>query len=148
MEPQNTVKERLKSFIAYLNISEREFCRIVGVSVAYIASIKKSISADKLQTITKHFPELNPVWLIRGDGEMLLPGVTPQLPLPAPAPSSGSGALPSEMLAELLADAKEEKARLLGIIESQQRTIESLAAATSKKADALSGGGATCADAG
>lgn len=51
---------------------------------------------------------------------------------------------PSEMLYKLLEDAKEEKARLLSIIESQQRTIETLAELT-KKANAQTGAAAGCA---
>lgn len=48
------------------------------------------------------------------------------------------------MLYKLLEDAKEEKARLLSIIESQQRTIETLAELT-KKANAQTGAAAECA---
>lgn len=141
MQAENSVKERLKAFVAYLNISEREFCRIVGVGSAYIASIKKSIKADKLEAISRHYPQLNPLWLIRGEGEMLLPVQPEEKNLPK------SEAGHSEMLYKLLEDAKEEKARLLSIIESQQRTIETLAELT-QKANARPGEAAGCAAAG
>lgn len=139
MQNESSVKERLKEFVSYLNISEREFCRTIGVGSAYIASIKKSIKADKLETITKQYPQLNPVWLIRGEGEMLIP-VRPEEDI---TPKSTELA-PTEMLYKLLEDAKEEKARLLSIIESQQRTIETLAELT-KKANARTEGNAGCA---
>lgn len=79
---------------------------------------------DTLQQITIQFPRLNPIWLMMGDGEMLLPEeeIKPE-------------AAPSEVLLKLLDDAQNEKARLLSIIESQQRTIERLTELT-KKADA------------
>ena len=32
MDEENTVKSRLKAFVAYLNMSEREFCRTIGVN--------------------------------------------------------------------------------------------------------------------
>lgn len=139
MQNESSVKERLKEFVSYLNISEREFCRTIGVGSAYIASIKKSIKADKLEAITKQYPQLNPVWLIRGEGEMLIPvrleeDITPK----------STELAPTEMLYKLLEDAKEEKARLLSIIESQQRTIETLAELT-KKANARTEGNAGCA---
>ncbi len=61
---------------------------------------------------------------------------------------------PSEMLAKLLDEAKDEKARLLSIIESQQRimesqqrTIENLTE-LSKKANARLGDAAGCVAAG
>lgn len=121
---ESTVKERLKYFIKAEGISEREFCRRVGVGSAYIQSIRKSIMPDTLQQITIQFPRLNPIWLMMGDGEMLLPEEEKK---PETAASS-------EILLKLLDDAQNEKARLLSIIESQQRTIERLTELT-KKAD-------------
>lgn len=82
---ETSVKERLKQFIDTLNISEREFCRRIGVSS-------------------------------------------------------------SELLAKLLEEANNEKSRLLSIIESQQRTIESLTD-LSKKANAQTVEHAGCANA-
>ena len=41
---ETSVKERLKQFIDTLNISEREFCRRIGVSSSYVMSIKKIYS--------------------------------------------------------------------------------------------------------
>ena len=100
---EGTVKERLKDFIKFVGISEREFCRRVGVGSAYIQSIRKSIMPDTLQQITIQFPRLNPLWLMMGEGEMLLPEEKPEAP----------EAAPSEILLKLLEDAREEKARLL-----------------------------------
>lgn len=144
MEP--SVKERLKEFIKAEGISEREFCRRVGVGSAYIQSIRKSIMPDTLQQITIQFPRLNPLWLLLGEGEMLMPEAKPE--------AEASEIRPSEMLAKLLDEAKEEKARLLSIIESQQRimesqqrTIENLTE-LSKKANARQGDDAGCAAAG
>lgn len=68
------VKERIRAYIKTLNISEREFCRQIGVSVSYVNSIRTSIQPDKMKAISDKFPELNPVWLITGDGEMLQKG--------------------------------------------------------------------------
>lgn len=130
---EGTVKERLKEFIKAEGISEREFCRRVGVGSAYIQSIRKSIMPDTLQQITIQFPRLNPIWLMMGDGEMLLSEEEKKPETP-----------PSEILLKLLEDAQNEKARLLSIIESQQRTIERLTELT-KKADVLRGDNATSA---
>lgn len=113
---ENSVKERLKAFVSYLNISEREFCRTIGVGSAYIASIKRSIKADKLEAITSQYPELNPVWLIRGKGDMLLTDSAEKEP--------EKELTPSEMLSRLLENATKEKARLLSIVEGMQQTIK------------------------
>lgn len=130
---EGTVKERLKHFIKSEGISEREFCRRVGVGSAYIQSIRRSIMPDTLQQITIQFPRLNPLWLMMGEGEMLLP-----------EEEKKPEAAPSEILLKLLDDAQSEKARLLSIIESQQRTIERLTE-LAKKADVHRGNGATSA---
>lgn len=118
---EETVKERLKRFIKAEGISEREFCRRVGVGSAYIQSIRKSIMPDTLQQITIQFPRLNPIWLMLGDGDMY-----------QPEEEKKREVAPSEVLLKLLDDAQNEKARLLSIIESQQRTIERLTELTKK----------------
>ena len=139
---ETSVKERLKQFIDTLNISEREFCRRIGVSSSYVMSIKKSIQPDKMQAISIHFPELNPLWLLLGQGEMLLSDGKKE-----GEQRLNTGGLPSsELLAKLLEEANSEKARLLSIIESQQRTIESLTE-LNKKANAQTVERAGCANA-
>ena len=139
---ETSVKERLKQFIDTLNISEREFCRRIGVSSSYAMSIRKSIQPDKMQAISIHFPELNPLWLLLGQGEMLLSDGKKE-----GEQRQNTGGLPSsELLAKLLEEANNEKARLLSIIESQQRTIESLTE-LNKKANAQTVERAGCANA-
>ena len=139
---ETSVKERLKQFIDTLNISEREFCRRIGVSSSYVMSIKKSFQPDKMQAISIHFPELNPLWLLLGQGEMLLSDGKKE-----GEQRQNTGGLPSsELLAKLLEEANSEKARLLSIIESQQRTIESLTE-LNKKANAQTVERAGCANA-
>lgn len=64
------VKERLREYIKTLNISEREFCRRIGVSSSYVNNIRQSIQPDKMKAIGEQFPELNPMWLLTGDGTM------------------------------------------------------------------------------
>lgn len=67
----NTIKERLTAYLKYKGINKSEFGRMVGVSNAYISSIRKSIQPDKTEKIAASFPDLNIAWLITGDGEML-----------------------------------------------------------------------------
>ncbi|PQL94299.1 helix-turn-helix domain-containing protein, partial [Apibacter adventoris] len=66
-----SVKERIKKFVSYKNISIRNFCNIIGVSSAYITSMRKSIQPDKLESISLHFPDINIEWLLTGEGSML-----------------------------------------------------------------------------
>ena len=67
-----SVKQRLADYIKSKKISKSEFCRVIGVSNAYISSIVTSIQPDKLQSITLKYSDLNIGWLLTGVGEMLL----------------------------------------------------------------------------
>lgn len=107
-----TVKQRLIQFVEYLGLSGREFCRRIGVGSAYINSIRKSISPDVLKTIAIQYPQLNTLWLMTGEGEMLKPAE-------APAPPS--------------ADPEGLTARLLALVESQQKTIAEQSATISQQ---------------
>jgi hypothetical protein len=64
------VKERLILFIREKGISNSAFCRSIGVSNAFISSMRKSIQPDKIESIALKFPELNTTWLMTGRGEM------------------------------------------------------------------------------
>lgn len=69
----SAVKDRIYQLIDAKKIGVREFTDAIGVSESYIRNISKSISAEKLMRIRQLFPDVNPDWLITGDGEMFLP---------------------------------------------------------------------------
>ena len=52
-------------------MSERQFCKTIGVSPSYVNNINKSIQPDKIDSIAIHFPELNTGWILTGEGQML-----------------------------------------------------------------------------
>jgi transcriptional regulator with XRE-family HTH domain len=68
---ENTVKQRLKDFIKFKNLSQGKFEKAVGVSNGFVNNISKGIGADKLQRILSVFPDLNQNWLLTGEGEMI-----------------------------------------------------------------------------
>lgn len=53
-------------------MTNQRFEKIMGFSNAYVSSIRRSISPEKLGRITDVFPDLNPTWLLIGEGPMLL----------------------------------------------------------------------------
>ena len=69
---QHTVKERLIKYLSEKRISKTEFGRKIGVSNAYVSSIRESIAPDKIQSIALNYPDLNIEWLLTGEGPMLL----------------------------------------------------------------------------
>lgn len=68
---ESSVKERLIKFLDAGNISKSEFGRRIGVSPAFITSMRKSMQPDKVKRIALEFPELDMTWLLTGEGQML-----------------------------------------------------------------------------
>ena len=64
-------KERLKDFLKIKGLGQTKFEAAAGLPRGYVNNIRRSITPDKLQTICQYFPDLNPVWLKTGQGEML-----------------------------------------------------------------------------
>ena len=68
---ESIIKERLIEFIVSQKMSINKFEKECGLSTGYIKNMRKSVSPDKLQSIVQKFPELNPGWLMAGEGKML-----------------------------------------------------------------------------
>ncbi len=78
--PQNqSVKERLKSFIDYKKISVRAFEAACGLSYGFVGNMRNSMQPDKIMKIVHCFPELNPGWVMTGEGDMLKSNYTQQV---------------------------------------------------------------------
>lgn len=118
-----SVKQRLKEYLKFKKITERAFAESINVSSGYVGAISKSIQPDKMQSISMQYPDLNPIWLLMGDGEMLLSDKSNADKSENVKPEN----LPSGILEELRENYLVKENRLLAIIESQQRTIEILA---------------------
>ena len=69
------MKERLTAYLKYKGVNNSEFGRIIGVSNAYISSIRKSIQPDKMSKISENFPDLDINWLMTGEGSMIRPTI-------------------------------------------------------------------------
>ena len=69
----NSVKERLSAYLEHKGVNKSEFGRRIGVSSAFVSSMRKSIQPDKIALIQIEFPDLDTSWLLTGEGEMLKP---------------------------------------------------------------------------
>ena len=66
--------DRLIQFIKFAGLSARQFDLSIGASNGYTLRMQKnsaSIGSDVIENILKTYPQLNVVWLITGEGEML-----------------------------------------------------------------------------
>lgn len=66
----SSVKQRLQQFLKEEGISASEFSRKMGLSPAYLASMRKSMPEDKVTRLISLYPQLNRDWLLYGEGEM------------------------------------------------------------------------------
>lgn len=69
-----TTKQRLLEFLSYKEIGQTKFEEICGLSRGLVNNIKGSISTASANKIASAFPELNTIWLLTGEGEMLKNG--------------------------------------------------------------------------
>lgn len=67
---ENSVKDRFLLFLRINNIPKATAERSCGLSNGYLTQVK-SISSDKLSKILNEYPQINRVWLLTGDGQML-----------------------------------------------------------------------------
>ena len=86
-----TLKERLEYFLKSKRIRKAEFGRSIGVSAAFVTSIRKSIQPDKIEAIKAAYPDLNITWLLTGEGDMMVSDV-------GAAPMEASPAYGGQML--------------------------------------------------
>lgn len=69
------ILSRIKEFIDFKGISVAAFEKSIGVANASFAKPLKvggNIGSDKLENILRIYTDLNPVWLMTGQGKMLI----------------------------------------------------------------------------
>lgn len=67
--------DRIILFIHHKNLSMRAFDSSINVGNGYTSKQSKSkasVGSDVLERIIDTYPELNPLWLITGKGEMII----------------------------------------------------------------------------
>lgn len=65
---------RIKKFIDYKGLSMRKFDLSISASDGYTQRTLKnegSVGSDILENIITSYPEINPYWLLAGEGEMI-----------------------------------------------------------------------------
>ena len=65
------IKERVLTYCNLKNIAISKFEKLSGLSNGYFNQVKKRPSDEKIESIRRAFPDLNSVWLLTGEGEML-----------------------------------------------------------------------------
>lgn len=66
-----TVKDRLLLFAEHFGITKSKLERELGISNGYFKQLRHKPSDKILERVYARFPEMNKVWLLCGEGEML-----------------------------------------------------------------------------
>lgn len=75
-----TIKDRVREFVKFKNISMSKFEEICGLSNGYVNAMRHGFGVEKLNNVLKQFPELSREWLLYGEGTMLKSGNFSQNP--------------------------------------------------------------------
>ena len=67
-----TKKERLKSILTKLNVSEGDFERKAGLAKGAVSNLGENPRMSTLDKIKKAYPEINITWLLTEEGEMFI----------------------------------------------------------------------------
>jgi putative phage repressor len=78
-----TTKDRLLKYIEYTGLATSRFESLCGLSNGYVRNLKSQIGEDKLSTILNAFPELSKIWLLTGEGSMLVNTSNTSAPSPS-----------------------------------------------------------------
>jgi len=73
------IKERIKQFIHYQNITAKKFYEKTGFSSGFLNK-SGAVGSDKIMRIVEVYPEINLEWLVMGDGPMLNNQVNEEAP--------------------------------------------------------------------
>lgn len=65
------LKDRILKFISYKRITNQSFEQLAGLSNGAVNKMGDNTRKSTLDKISNTFPELNRVWLLTGEGEML-----------------------------------------------------------------------------
>ena len=73
MDKISPIKERILQFIENQYIKKIDFCEATGISYANLKgkSLFSEIGGDKIAEILSIYPDINPEWLVTGNGSML-----------------------------------------------------------------------------
>lgn len=70
-----STKERLKIFLSIKKTGRNKFEKAIGLSNGYMSSKGLTITSEVIEKTLDYFPDLNPVWLLTGKGNMFSSGV-------------------------------------------------------------------------
>lgn len=106
------MKERLLSFLEYLDIGQNKFAQNVGLSAGFVNNLGDNISSKSLNKILEVYPQLNEKWILKGEGCMLKPSVSQN--------TTGDGSINNNIYGDVNGNISISQNDLTSIIEMQR----------------------------
>lgn len=94
--------DRIKLVLSVKNLTSAQLAQILGVQrsgISHILSGRNKPSLDFILKVIEHFPEINEIWLLKGEGEMMKSEIQTKQDLFAKEPLSNN---------EIISQRKEE----------------------------------------
>lgn len=107
-------KDRLLIFLDHLNMGQNAFEKKVGIGNGYISHNKGSLGSDVVAKIYAAYPDLNLVWLLTGEGEMIKS--TPAAVAPNPAAGADAITIPLAVWDVIQKQLEEKDRQIAGLI--------------------------------
>lgn len=123
------INERFEKFFEHKGIKRSEFERRCGLSNGYTRNLRDSPKSEKLKDILNAFPEINPMWLQTGEGEMLRPDVNSSVEQRVKGDGnkfSGSGDITDGVPVSLLQQALNEVTQMRQLLAESVRNTNDL----------------------
>ncbi len=79
LDKSGKIIDRVVDFSAHLGMSLRSFSLSIGASAGYLHRLQtanSNIGGDFIEKILQLYTEVNPVWLVTGEGDMFKEGYT------------------------------------------------------------------------
>lgn len=124
MEKKFTIKERIIQLAKYKGFTLEDFCSRIGLTYGnFKGNAKKTpINSDSLENILAIIPDVNPIWLLTGNGCMLLDNLTddsqPKKP-PNETASTCSLCLEKERIIKEMEARLQDKDKIIALLELQ-----------------------------
>jgi len=121
------INERFEKFFEYKGITRSDFEKKCGLSNGYTRNLRDSPSSKKLKDILTAFPEINPLWLQTGDGDMLVGDVNSGVKQNVKGSGnklSGTGNVSDGVPAALLKQALDEISEQRRLVSKSQEQID------------------------
>lgn len=114
------ITERISEILDLKGITKYRFCKDLGLSNGFLDK-PREITTDKYANILKYLPDVNPEWLLTGNGQMLKNEDSPVIAEPKIKyeKQNDNISMPREVFDQIT--------RLTETVLSQQKTIEKLA---------------------